>query len=208
MLIIFASRTGNVKRFVNKAIATSIFKLEARELPDITPFTSAHLVTYTDPKGEIPPIVDYFLQQNHQRILSVSGSGNRNWGRNFAAAVDKINEQYGIPINTKFEISGNNTELQKFIDYINNPKSMDTNINIIKFQTDSCVTCGTVAKAMDSYEIPYRDINPFDHPEIAAKYRVRSVPTVVVTDGDSEILRMVGYKPELIEQLRTLVFKS
>jgi len=205
MLIIFASRTGNVKRFVNKALASSMYKLEAHELPDIPQFKQAHLVTYTDPRGEIPPLVDSFLQQHHQNILSVSGSGNRNWGRNFAAAVDKINQQYGIPINIKFEISGNNDELQQFIHYINNPVNMETKINVIKFQTDNCVTCGTVAKAMDNYGIPYRDINPFDHPEMAAKYRVRSVPTVVATDGENELLRMVGYKPEAIEKLHQLV---
>ncbi|MEC3881805.1 class Ib ribonucleoside-diphosphate reductase assembly flavoprotein NrdI [Parapedobacter sp. 10938] len=205
MLIIFASRTGNVKRFVNKAVEQSVFKLRATELPDTVPFDRAHLVTYTGPGGEIPPIVDNFLMENHRKIISVSGSGNRNWGRNFAAAVDKISLQYGIPINTKFEISGSNDELKSFIDYINNPQTMETNLRIIKFQTESCVTCSTVAKALDSHGIPYRDINPFDHPDMAAKYRVRSVPTVVALDGEQEVLRMVGYKQEVIEQLHTLV---
>ena len=205
MLIIFASRTGNVRRFVNKAAELSVLHLRTCELPNIIPFQQAHLVTYTDPMGAIPPMVANFLEQHHRKILSVSGSGNRNWGRDFAAAVDWIHQQYGIPINLKFELSGTNSEIQNFIDYINNkPETMEINLRIIKFQTDSCATCAAVADALDSYSIPYRDINPFDHPDMAAQYRVRSVPTVVVFEGEREILRMVGYKPEIIEQIRNL----
>jgi protein involved in ribonucleotide reduction len=205
MLIIFASRTGNVRRFVNKAVEHSVLHLRTCELPGIIPFRQAHLVTYTDPMGAIPPLVGNFLEQHHRKILSISGSGNRNWGRDFAAAVDKIHQQYGIPINLKFELSGTNNEIQNFIDYINNkPETIESNLRIIKFQTDSCATCATVAGALDSHGIPYRDINPFDHPAMAAQYRVRSVPTVVVIEGDQEILRMVGYKPEIIEQINNL----
>ncbi|MFC3199338.1 class Ib ribonucleoside-diphosphate reductase assembly flavoprotein NrdI [Parapedobacter deserti] len=205
MLIIFASRTGNVRRFVNKAAERSVLRLRTCELPNIIPFQKAHLVTYTDPSGTIPPMVVSFLNQNHHKILSVSGSGNRNWGRDFAAAVDRIYQQYGIPINLKFELSGTPGEVQNFIDYINNkPETMETNLQIIKFQTDSCATCATVARALDTYGISYRDVNPFDHPDMATQYRVKSVPTVVVTEGKSEILRMVGYKPEIIEQISHL----
>ncbi len=205
MLIIFASRTGNVRRFVKKAAELSVLYLRTCELPDLIPFQQAHLVTYTDPMGAIPPLVESFLEQHHHKIRSISGSGNRNWGRDFAAAVDRIHQQYGIPINVKFELSGTHSEVQTFIDYINTkPEASETNLRIIKFQTDSCATCATVAAALDSYGIPYRDVNPFDHPDMAARYRVRSVPTVVVTEGDREILRMVGYKPEIIEQISHL----
>ncbi|GGC34922.1 hypothetical protein GCM10011386_28820 [Parapedobacter defluvii] len=206
MLIIFASRTGNVRRFVNKAAELSVLGLRTCELPEIPSFQRAHLVTYTDPMGAIPPMVKSFLEQHHRKILSVSGSGNRNWGRDFAAAVDKIHQQYGIPINLKFELSGTHNEIQTFIDYINNKSEpIETNLRILKFQTDSCATCATVAGALDNYGIPYRDINPFDHPDLAAQYRVRSVPTVIVIEGEREILRMVGYKPEIIEQIRGLI---
>jgi len=205
MLILFASRTGNVRRFVNKAVELSVLHLRTCELPDIIPFQQAHLVTYTDPMGAIPPMVESFLEQHHRKIHSVSGSGNRNWGRDFAAAVDRIHQQYGIPINLKFELSGTNSDIQNFIDYIDNkPETVGTNLRIIKFRTDHCATCASVAAALDNDGIPYRDVNPFDHPDLAAQYRVRSVPTVVVIEGDREILRMVGYKPEIIEQISHL----
>lgn len=205
MLIIFASRTGNVRRFVNKAVELSVLRFRACELPDIIPFQQAHLVTYTDPMGAVPPMVENFLARHHRKILSVSGSGNRNWGRDFAAAVDRIHQQYGIPINLKFELSGTPSEIQTFVDYINTkPTAMETSLRILKFRTDNCHTCATVAEALDRYSIPYRDVNPFDHPDMAAQYRVRSVPTVVVFDGGREILRMVGYKPEIIEQISQL----
>jgi len=205
MLIVFASRTGNVRRFVKKAVELSVLRLRTCELPEIIPFQHAHLVTYTDPMGAVPPMVENFLIHHHRKILSISGSGNRNWGRDFAAAVDHIHQQYGIPINLKFELSGTPTEIQTFVDYINNePETMETNLRILKFRTDSCPTCAAVADALDRYNIPYRDVNPFDHPDMAAQYRVRSVPTVLVFKGEDEILRMVGYKPEIIEQIGQL----
>lgn len=205
MFIVFASRTGNVRRFVNKAAELSVLHLRICELPDIPPFQRAHLVTYTDPLGAIPPMVENFLAHHYRKILSVSGSGNRNWGHDFAAAVDKIHQQYSIPINVKFELSGTPSEIQTFIDYINTkPETSETNLRILKFRTDSCATCAAVTDALDRYGIPYRDVNPFDHPDMAAQYRVRSVPTVVVFDGEREILRMVGYKPEIIEQISNL----
>jgi Protein involved in ribonucleotide reduction len=205
MLIIFASRTGNVRRFVNKAVELSVLHLRTCELPDLIPFQQAHLVTYTDPMGAVPPMVENFLTRHHRKILSVSGSGNRNWGRDFAAAVDRIHQQYGIPINLKFELSGTPGEIQAFVDYINNePETMETRVRILKFRTDSCATCAAVTDALDRRGIPYRDVNPFDHPDMAAQYRVRSVPTVVVFEGDREVLRMVGYKPEVIEQISKL----
>jgi len=205
MLIIFASRTGNVRRFVKKAAELSVLHLRTCELTTIIPFRQAHLVTYTDPMGAVPPLVQSFLEEHHRKILSISGSGNRNWGRDFAAAVDRIHQQYDIPINLKFELSGTPGEIQTFVDHINGePKTMETSLRILKFRTDSCATCTAVTDALDRCGVPYRDVNPFDHPEMAAQYRVRSVPTVIVFEGAREILRMVGYKPEIIEQISSL----
>ena len=81
-----------------------------------------HFLTFTTKIGEIPATTDEFLQnENNNKLLkSVSSSGNRNWGVFFAVAADKIQEKYGIPVLMKFELSGTNTELENYINYLEN----------------------------------------------------------------------------------------
>jgi len=38
----------------------------------------------------------------------------------FAVAADKIQEKYGIPVLMKFELSGTNTEVENYINYLEN----------------------------------------------------------------------------------------
>ena len=59
-------------------------------------------------------------ENNRKLIKSVSSSGNRNWGVFFAVAADKIQEKYGIPVLMKFELSGTNTEVENYINYLEN----------------------------------------------------------------------------------------
>ncbi len=74
-----------------------------------------HLVTFTTRFGEVPDTTSSFLRQASSYVLSVSSSGNRNWGRNFALAGDKIAAEYGIPLALKFELSGTDEDVNEFI---------------------------------------------------------------------------------------------
>jgi protein involved in ribonucleotide reduction len=60
------------------------------------------------------------MRQHSDRIFSVSSSGNRNWGRNFAVAADKVSEMYDIPLAFKFELSGTMEDINQFVDIIKN----------------------------------------------------------------------------------------
>lgn len=109
MLVVYASKTGNVKRFVGK---TGLDSLEiSKELIINEKYV---LVTYTTGFGTVPEEVSAFLKNNSKNLVGVVASGNRNWGDMFGASADKISKQYGVPVLMKFEMSGTNKELDLF----------------------------------------------------------------------------------------------
>lgn len=115
--IYYDSRTGNVERFIQKvktATGWDFHKIQDGEAV----FETGHLVTFTTRFGEIPETTKRFLEQAAPYLVSVSSSGNRNWGRNFALAADTIASEYGIPILLKFELSGTPDDVQQFIQFI------------------------------------------------------------------------------------------
>jgi protein involved in ribonucleotide reduction len=109
MLIAYDSKTGNVRRFIEK------LKLPAVQIEDTMildePFV---LVTYTTGFGQVPAKVMSFLKYNHPRLKGVSASGNRNWGEGFARSADRIAEMYGVPVLGKFELSGTQRDVDNF----------------------------------------------------------------------------------------------
>ena len=112
--IYYDSKTGNVERFMQK-IAELTGWTTHKVQPGMAVEQAGHLVTFTTRFGEIPETTRNFLQQASPYILSVSSSGNRNWGQNFAVAGDKIAAEYGIPLALKFELSGTNEDINEFI---------------------------------------------------------------------------------------------
>jgi len=109
MLIAYDSRTGNVRRFINKLGLPSV-QIDAAMKVD-EPFV---LITYTTGFGQVPEKVSTFLKHNHTAMRGVSASGNRNWGERFALSADLISEQYGVPVIGKFELAGTNRDVEQF----------------------------------------------------------------------------------------------
>jgi protein involved in ribonucleotide reduction len=110
VLIAYDSRTGNVRRFVDKLKLPSIQIEETMTVQE--PFV---LVTYTTGFGQAPDKVMSFLKKNHGRMLGVMASGNRNWGEGFARSADAISELYGVPVLGKFELSGTSRDVERFV---------------------------------------------------------------------------------------------
>lgn len=110
MLVAFDSRTGNVRRFVDKLPFPAVRIDEDMTLDE--PFV---LVTYTTGFGQAPDKVLRFLKKNGRRLKGVAASGNRNWGTNFAASADVIADMYGVPVLTKFELSGTARDVETFV---------------------------------------------------------------------------------------------
>lgn len=112
--VLYYSRTGNLERFVGK-----LNKLGHNNIEVITegkivnePFV---LIVPTFGFGEVPIEYKRFLRDNPEGLIGVSGSGNRNWGRNFAIAADKVAEKFNVPVISKFELSGNTHDVENFI---------------------------------------------------------------------------------------------
>lgn len=72
---------------------------------------------------------------------------------------------------------------------------------IIKFEKTDCNPCVMVSQYLNSKATPFDAINPFDHPELAIKYRVRSVPTTILVKDDDELMRSIGYQPEELKRM-------
>ncbi|GGA27154.1 class Ib ribonucleoside-diphosphate reductase assembly flavoprotein NrdI [Paenibacillus physcomitrellae] len=109
MLIAYDSKTGNVRRFINKLKMQAVQIDESMTIDE--PFV---LVTYTTGFGQVPERVASFLQRNHDRLVGVAASGNRNWGDRFAKSADIISEKYDVPVISKFELSGTFGDAERF----------------------------------------------------------------------------------------------
>ncbi|MED2737195.1 class Ib ribonucleoside-diphosphate reductase assembly flavoprotein NrdI [Bacillus toyonensis] len=113
MLIVYASKTGKVKSFINK------LGMRAVEVQDgITVQEPFVLITYTIGFGQVPEEVQNFLEDNHKYLRGVISSGNRNWGSNFGKAGDIISQNYrladgsNVPLLHKFEMAGTNKDVE------------------------------------------------------------------------------------------------
>ncbi len=113
----YDSKTGNVQRFINKVV--QITGWEAHKIESETAFLEeGHLITYTTKMGSVPDITTAFMDMHADKIFSVTSSGNRNWGKNFGLAANKVSENYDIPLAMKFELSGTMEDINQFIEII------------------------------------------------------------------------------------------
>ena len=113
MKIIYFSLTGNVRRFIQRAgLSNTMALTEANKTEEINePFI---IVTGTIGFGQVPDPVQAFLDVNHKNLKAVAGSGNRNWGNNFAKASEEIADNYNVPLLMKFELHGNQEIADEF----------------------------------------------------------------------------------------------
>lgn len=115
LLITYISKTGNIERFIRKLPYENIRKIitgtEKIEQDCI-------FITYTTGIGEVPIEADLFCQNNAQHIVGIISSGNRNWGSSYGIAADKLSNKYNIPVLMKFELSGKISDVEKFIERI------------------------------------------------------------------------------------------
>lgn len=115
MKIVYASRTGNVRSFIEKLGVTDVLEIEdGTETVD----EKYILVTYTDGYGELPPEVETFLEGNADNIVAVAASGDLSYGDAYCLAADEVADRYGVPILLKFENDGTNEDVSNFLDEI------------------------------------------------------------------------------------------
>ena len=116
MIVVYDSRTNNVKRFVNK-LKENFEDIEIIKIYDgLIIKEKHHLITYTTGVGNIPKKTSDYLVNNHNNVITISTSGNMNWGVNYGLALEKILIQYpNIIKGIKFEMSGLSYDIEKYI---------------------------------------------------------------------------------------------
>lgn len=114
VLIVYDSKTGNVKRFVSKLDMKSVQITENLAIDQ--PFI---LITYTTGFGQVPQSTLDFLGRNGHFLQGVATSGNMNWGTRYGLAADHVARLYSVPILMKFELSGTKKDVEGFIQEVN-----------------------------------------------------------------------------------------
>ena len=76
---------------------------------------------------------------------------------------------------------------------------------LIKFEKNDCNPCAMVSELLEKNGVSYERINAFDNPEMAMKFRVRTVPTVILVDGEEEIKRTMGFKIEELNEIISML---
>ncbi len=72
---------------------------------------------------------------------------------------------------------------------------------IIKFEKEDCNPCIMVSEYFKASSIPFDVVNPFNNPEVAMKYKVRSVPTTLLIDDDEVLMRVIGFQPSELKSM-------
>ncbi|MBF0793290.1 class Ib ribonucleoside-diphosphate reductase assembly flavoprotein NrdI [Mammaliicoccus lentus] len=119
LTIVYYTKTKQTEKFVSKlleAIDIQSIKIQEELIVD-TPFI---LLTPTYFFGEVPKEVTEFLHHNHNNLVAVMSSGNRNWGGNFAKSGETISKEYNVELIGKYELAGNNQDIERLVSYINN----------------------------------------------------------------------------------------
>lgn len=113
--VAYYSMTGNTRDFITWYLTDKVIAHNIEDGDIAVPFV---LITPTYGQGEVPLIVAKWLERNSDRMIGVAGTGNTNWGDNFAKAVDKIAEAYDVTIVSKFELKGTEEQARHFLDGI------------------------------------------------------------------------------------------
>jgi protein involved in ribonucleotide reduction len=107
-MIVFASRTGNVRSIVDKLHLPSL-----EIVLDLVVNQPYFLLTYTDGLGDVPEFVSTFLEyrENRKYLKGVIASGNINFGESFCKSADVISEKYHVPVIQRIDLRGTDEDL-------------------------------------------------------------------------------------------------
>lgn len=103
MKVVYASRTGNVQKLIDRLGVEALKIVDGSEKMD----GEYILITYTDGDGIIPAIVDKFIENNREgfKLAAVSGNMERH-PHTFCYAAGKLEEKYGVKILIQFDKEG------------------------------------------------------------------------------------------------------
>lgn len=107
MLIVYASRTGNVESIVSR------MNLETLRVDTGNECVAEDFIlfTYTDGYGDIPMEVETFLTGNSMYLKAVAVSGDKGYGEAYCLAGDKIADLYDVECIYKVENAGTEEDM-------------------------------------------------------------------------------------------------
>ncbi|MFI2856941.1 thioredoxin family protein [Paenibacillus sp. JSM ZJ436] len=75
-------------------------------------------------------------------------------------------------------------------------------MKLLKFYKENCAPCKSVDSYLKTLNADYQEVHAFNEPDMSAKYRLNSVPTLILIDDEgNEVSRSIGFKPEEIKEL-------
>lgn len=115
--VYYDTKTGNVRNFIKKllAMASNMIAININDINEGDVLLPGHLITYTTGSGSVPVTTQYFRERNFQSVLSISASGNKNWGKNFSVSGDILAERYALFLVHKFEMTGFEEDVKKVL---------------------------------------------------------------------------------------------
>ncbi len=109
MVLVYFSKTGNIKRFMNNLNQNYFKQIYGDETIQVN--DDIILCTYTAGLGEVPKEVEQFCQNHKSKVKYVLASGNQNFGDYFALSGDLIADKYNAKLLYKFELSGTKQDI-------------------------------------------------------------------------------------------------
>ena len=73
-------------------------------------------------------------------------------------------------------------------------------MKFLYFSADWCGPCKMLGPVMNevSQMVPVQKINVDKDSDMAQRYNVRNIPTVVLVNGDAEVTRFIGVNPKQV----------
>ena len=78
----------------------------------------------------------------------------------------------------------------------------DNNILIVDFWAEWCGPCKRLSPILDEiqeeYQVQIAKLNIDDHPELADRYEIRSIPAMIVFENGAPVKTVIGARPKHI----------
>lgn len=117
-IVYFSNVTNNTARFVDKLEWGSSTRIPIKgDFEEELPHSYVLFVpSYgTSDTGHVPPQVRKFLKnpEHRKKCVGIIGTGNRNFGEEYAMAGDVVAEKLGVPMLYRLELAGTETDVTK-----------------------------------------------------------------------------------------------
>lgn len=116
-LVYFSNVTGNTHRFVEKLGWENVTRIPIKG--ELEPFPHPYVLIVpaygSEKTGHVPPQVKKFLHNpiTRKNCVGVIGSGNMNFGKEYAIAADVVANKLHIPVLYNFELAGSTIDVKK-----------------------------------------------------------------------------------------------